>query len=220
MADQRILFTKSGTAQYISHLDLAKTMTRAIVRSGLPVYYTEGFNPIPKLVFATPLSVGCGGEREILDLRFMESLSNVAIRDALRAVMPDGLEVKEVYTPKNKLKEIVWAENEIIYSGCSVSMEQAAEIQEMFRSPVTVMKRSKSGEKETDITTLIKSLRAEIINGNLHITAVTSADSANYLNPEYIAQAAEAKFGMSGETGSHIIVRNKLFLEDGVTEIV
>ena len=164
--------------------------------------------------------MGCGGEREILDLRMMEVRSNVAIRDALRAVMPVGLEVMEVYTPKNKLKEIVWAENEIIYSGCEVSNETAAAIEEMFRSPVVVMKRSKSGEKETDITALIKSLRCEITDGNLHIIAVTSADSANYLNPEYIAQAVEGKFAVSGEKGSHIIVRNKLFLADGETEIV
>jgi len=216
----RVRFRKHGPMLYISHLDLAKTMTRAIVRSGLPVYYTEGFNPIPKLVFATPLSVGCGGEREILDLRMMEQRSNVAIRDALRAVMPDGLEVMEVYTPKNKIKDIIWAENEIIYSGCTVSMETAAEIEEMFRSPVTVMKRSKSGEKETDITTLIKSLRAEVANGKLRIIAITSADSANYLNPEYIAQVIEEKFAVSGENGSHIIMRTKLFLDDGVTEIV
>ncbi len=216
----RVRFRKYGPMLYISHLDLAKVMTRAIVRSGLPVYYTEGFNPIPKLVFATPLSVGCGGEREILDLRMMQTLSNVAIRDALRAVMPEGLEVKEVYTPKNKLKEIIWAENEIIYAGCTVTEETVAGIEALFRSPVTVMKRSKSGEKETDITTLIKSIRAEIVDGTLHIIAITSADSANYLNPEYIARAVEEKFGVSGENGSHIICRNKLFLGDGETEIV
>ena len=216
----RVRFRKHGPMLYISHLDLARTMTRAIVRSGLPVYYTEGFNPIPKLVFATPLSVGCGGEREILDLRLMEQRSNVAIRDALREVMPDGIEIREVYTPKNKLKEIAYAENEIIYAGCDVSPETAVAIEEMFRSPVTVMKRSKSGEKETDITALIRSLRTEIIDGCLHIFAVTSADSANYLNPEYIAQAVEAKFGISGENGSHIIIRNKLFLADGETEVV
>jgi len=150
----------------------------------------------------------------------MESLSNVAIRDALRAVMPDGLEVKEVYTPKNKLKEIIWAENEIIYSGCEVSDETVSAIEELFRSPVIVMKRSKSGEKETDITTLIKSIRAENVEGKLRIYAVTSADSANYLNPEYIAKAVEDKFGVSGENGSHIIIRNKLFLADGETEII
>ena len=39
---------------------------KSVVRSGLPVYYTEGYNPKPKLVFATPLSVGCGGEEEVL----------------------------------------------------------------------------------------------------------------------------------------------------------
>jgi len=216
----RIRFRKHGPMLYISHLDLAKTMTRAIIRSGLPVYYTEGFNPIPKLVFATPLSVGCGGEREILDIKLMEQRSNLAVLEALRRVMPEGIEIKEAYTPKNKLKEIVYAENEIIYSGCVVSDNAASEIEELFRSPVVIMKRSKSGERETDITTLIKSISAEAVEGKLRIKAITSADSANYLNPEYIAQAVEDKFKVSGEYGSHIIVRNKLLLFDGVTEIV
>ena len=65
-----------------------------------------------------------------------------------------------------------------------LSGETAAAVEEMFRSPVVVMKRSKSGEKETDITALIKSLRCENKDGNLHIIAVTSADSANYLKAQ------------------------------------
>ena len=54
----RIKFTKTGALQYISHLDLHRTFSRLLVRKNVPVWYSEGFTPHPRLVFATPLSVG------------------------------------------------------------------------------------------------------------------------------------------------------------------
>ena len=65
----RIFFSKSGRARYISHLDLNRTMTRAVRRAGLPIWYTEGFSRHPYLTFAAPLSLGFEGERETMDLR-------------------------------------------------------------------------------------------------------------------------------------------------------
>lgn len=214
----RVRFRKYGAMLYISHLDLAKVMTRSVVRSELPVYYTEGFNPIPKLVFATPLSVGCGGEKEVLDLRMMKAVSNDEIMEKLSAVMPNGIEIKRVYDQKGKMTEIKWAENEIQYSAVDVSDETCREIEKMFTQPVVMMKRSKSGERECDITSLIKSLKAERGDGTLTITVVTSASAENYLNPEYVAQAIENKFAISSESSWHMIVRKKLLLEDGDTE--
>ena len=216
----RVRFRKFGAMLYISHLDLSKTLMRSVVRSGLPIYYTEGFNPIPKMVFATPLSVGVGGEAEILDLRMMKAVSNAEILEKLRAVMPNGIEVLQVYEQKGKLTDITWAENEIRYTDVSVSAETCAAIEEMFRHPVIMMKRSKSGDKETDISELIRSVKVEADENHLIVTAVTSADSAKYLNPEYVAQAIEEKFGVSGKCGWHIITRKKLLLADGETAFV
>ena len=76
-------------------------------------------------------------------------------------------------------------------------------------------KRSKSGEKDCDITELIRSVRAEEADGVLRVYAVTSADAENYLNPEYVAQAIENAFAVSGEKGWHVITRCRLMLEDG-----
>lgn len=52
----RLKFRKVGDLQYISHLDLQRTFNRVIKRSGIPVWYTQGFNPHMKLVFSSPLS--------------------------------------------------------------------------------------------------------------------------------------------------------------------
>ncbi len=214
----RVRFRKFGAMLYISHLDLSKTLTRAIVRSGLPVYFTEGFNPIPKLVFATPLSVGCGGESEVLDIRLMKAVANLEIMEKLRAAMPNGIEVTAVYEQKNKLTDIKWAENRIYYRGVTVTEEQCAAIEDMFTRPVIMMKRSKSGEKECDITSLIRSVQVVREEEGMTVIAVTSASQENYLNPEYVARAIEERFALSDEKSSHWIVRQKLLMADGETE--
>ena len=55
---------------------------------------------------------------------------------------------------------------------------------------------------------------------SLRITAVTAAEQEKYLNPEYIAQAVERAFGLSGENGWHVIDRTRLLLADGETDFI
>jgi hypothetical protein len=83
-----------------------------------------------------------------------------------------------------------------------------------------MMKRSKSGEKECDITTLMRGVKACSEGDTLTVTAMTSADQENYLNPDYVAQAIDREFNVSGENGSHWITRKKLFIADGETEFI
>ncbi len=66
MAD-RLLFSKTGRAKYISHLDLMRTFQRAFARAGISIKHTEGFNPHPFVSIALPLSVGYSSQCEILE---------------------------------------------------------------------------------------------------------------------------------------------------------
>ena len=72
------------------------------------------------------------------------------------------------------------------------SQKAAERLNELFSHPVVMLKKSKSGEKETDITKLIRSFDAsyDSVNGTLSIVTETACDNANYLNPSYIADAA------------------------------
>lgn len=214
----RVRFSKGGPALYVSHLDLSKVMMRAVVRSGLPIYYTEGFNPIPKMVFATPLSLGCGGDAEILDLRLMQDVSNEKIKARLSDVMPAGIEIHDVYTAKTKPSDAAYAENEITWVHGCYTDETCAAIEEYFRHPVIMMKKSKSGEKEVDVTDFVRSLTARIENDCLIVNAVCNANQENYLNPSYIVTAIDQKFHVTGENGYHTICRKRLLCEDGVTD--
>ena len=95
----RLWFKKEGLAKYISHLDLVRCMARALKRSGLPVWYTQGFNPHIYLTFAQPLSLGQESECEIMQFRLVEELPLNEVKDRLNAALPAGLQVLAAALP-------------------------------------------------------------------------------------------------------------------------
>lgn len=86
----RILFRKEELVKYISHLDLLRAWERTLRRAGLPLAYSQGFSPHPKITIAMPLPVGCTGECEILDIIVVEPCSAQEAVDALKPVMPSS----------------------------------------------------------------------------------------------------------------------------------
>ena len=89
----RVYYHKGNEVKYISHLDTLRAWERAIRRSGLPLAYSQGFNPHPKITIAMPLAVGCTGENEPLDIILAEPIPEQAVVRALAPVMPPGFTV-------------------------------------------------------------------------------------------------------------------------------
>ena len=104
----RFKFVKKGSLQYISHLDLVRTMHKIIVRARLPLWYTEGFNPKPKMVFAAPLSVGTESVVEFVDIRLSEKTDLEEAKRILNEKMADDLQVISAYYPETKLTDLKW----------------------------------------------------------------------------------------------------------------
>jgi radical SAM family uncharacterized protein/radical SAM-linked protein len=95
----RFGFRRSGSLARISHLDSVRLMERALRRSGLPVSFTGGFHPLPRLQFALSLPLGVEGLGEWFDLEFTESpqrLDPEATRRALQAELPDDFQLLSV----------------------------------------------------------------------------------------------------------------------------
>ncbi len=206
-------FKESGALTYVSHLDINRAVMRGLVKSKLPLYYTEGFNPIPKLTFASPLSVGCGGENELARFKLVEDVEDSVILEKLRWAMPDGIEVLEVYSSDSNFKEIAWAENEIDFK-CAVPEDAEERLAKAFEGNVTVLKKTKSSEKEVDISPYFKDISFERAEGGMKIRVFTCADNTNYLNPEYIAKVALTVLS-EGEDGYHVITRKQFYKKNG-----
>ena len=92
----RISFTQTGRAQWISHLDMMRMLQRAMNRSGVPIKYSEGFNPHPRLNIALPLSIYQEGERELCDFRLTEEVDASVIKEKLHSAAFPGLDIVSV----------------------------------------------------------------------------------------------------------------------------
>jgi len=89
----RIGFAKTGSLALISHLDLLRLLERALRRTGMPVSFTGGFHPLPRLQVALALPLGVEGTGEWLDLEFTEAVEPAAVRSRLQAELPPGMEL-------------------------------------------------------------------------------------------------------------------------------
>jgi radical SAM-linked protein len=87
----RITFTKGENLRYISHLDLARTWERVLRRAGIPVAYSRGYHPHPKIVFAAALPVGCTGAAEVMDIVLSQPMPPRRVLRGLGPRLPDGL---------------------------------------------------------------------------------------------------------------------------------
>ena len=79
--------------KYISHLDLLRTFTRSIHRAGLPVRYSQGFNPHQLITFSLPLPIGVTSETEFVDIDFEDTVSGDEIISALNRNLPPDIKI-------------------------------------------------------------------------------------------------------------------------------
>ena len=92
----RIRYAEHGKIRFVGHRDLANAWERAIRRVGLPVKYSEGFSPRPRLHFGLALSVGYESDAEYLDVDLVEDVPLEGLADRLTAAMPRGIDVLAV----------------------------------------------------------------------------------------------------------------------------
>ncbi len=181
----RIRFRKTGSLKYISHLDLCRTVCPAMIRAKIPLWYTEGFNPHPKMVFTQPLPLFVESECEFLDIKITENIPKDELCKKLRAAFTDELYVDEVYTPERKFQEIA-------YAGYVIKGLPEFSAEEFLSNEIKIVKKTKSGEKEIDIRHQIKVVERKE-SGDAY--AVLDASGASYLNPDLLCKAICERFG-------------------------
>ncbi|MBQ7390805.1 MAG: DUF2344 domain-containing protein [Clostridia bacterium] len=195
----RLKFKKVGSLQYISHLDLVRTMSKIITRAKLPLWYTEGFNPKPKMIFAAPLSIGTESVCEFMDLRLVDDISPEEAKARLNANMTDEMQVIDAYYTEDKLTELKWLSYsiDITTDNASVELAQSCE-RALLTDEVLVKKKAKPWEEAptVNIRPLIKEISAELRGDVIHIDAVLSADASAFLNPEYVVKALRSACGI------------------------
>lgn len=187
----RVTFSKADRARYISHLDLNRTMIRALRRAQLPVWYTEGFNRHPYVTFACPLSLGYEGKRETMDIRLIEEMDMQELVNRLDAVMPQGLHILDAAEAVNKVGRIDTAAYRITVA-CSVET-----VRELLNQPeIVVLKRTKSKQmKPVDLKPALEQSGMTVTeeNGQAVISLRLPCNSTQSFNPSLLIGALRDK---------------------------
>lgn len=184
----RMRFSKTGRAVYISHLDLMRTMQRAFLRAGLPLKYSEGFNPHAQISILLPLSVGVSSVCELMNFGLDGEFELDMLPAALNSVMPEGIEVVDVYPAENKVKNLKWLEisGNFEYDN---GVPDIKLLDEFFgREEIIIRKKTKRGKGESDLKPGIKSISFSESEDGLKISAVISAQEPT-INPDLLVSA-------------------------------
>lgn len=216
MRSIRIWFTKKDTARYISHLDLTRCLIRAFRRTDIPLWYTEGFNPHPYLVFGMPLPLGVEGLREVLDIRLNDDNypDERVLSELNRATVP-GIEFLEVDAPKEKPLSIVMGK----YTVMIPSIETPEEFSEKCKKAVadgniTIEKKTKKGGiKEINVCEHIRHFHSSYDKNSVILNFVLPAGNDFTVNPVSFCSKLFEIIGES-EVTNHKIIRHRLMTKD------
>lgn len=192
MRKVRIRFRKLGRARFISHLDLNRCMARAVRRAGVPVWYTEGFNPHPYLTFALPLSIFYGSVCEAMDVKLDGNMGFEEIKSRLSAQMPEGIEIYDVCEPVMKYADIAFARYKVMleFDGVGKDALGRAFKELSGRDALEIERPTKHGTRIIDILPYLADVRtsADISDGRIELGAVLPAGQNN-VNPSAFALA-------------------------------
>ena len=215
------VFEKGERIRHIGHLDIQRSIQRGLRRSGLPVAYSNGFNPHILITFASALSTGACGKREIMDVTMSEDVSAADFLERMNKAMPPEMQLSEARPLDQKhpalMASLKAAEYDLLIRDPEQAMKLAAAIPAMMaREIIPSMRKTKTTLKQCDIKPLIYALKA---NGQ-HIIATLVLTEREACKPGMLMEALSREAGMEGEEIRILITRTALLGMDGNEHLV
>ncbi len=208
----RMRYTKAGRIRFLSHLDFMTLIHRAAVRAGIPIAWSQGFNPHPRIAFGPALSVGMESETEFLDMETDPFVDLLQLTKDLNAVLPEGVRILESGVIPKKAPSISGCIGRYVYE-----VHEPAPRGELTTKIAALLARtslivSKEG-KERDIRPCIESIEPQgsANTGGLIVTLVDHGE----VRPR-VQDVIGQLFGIGPEQSALFRVRRTgLFYRDG-----
>jgi radical SAM-linked protein len=210
----RIRFSRGEEIKFISHLDIMRLWQRALHRAEIPLAYTEGFNPHPRISLAAPLAVGVTSQAELMDIFCSKWVSPHFFTNAVSQQLPPGIEILQVYSVAPTMPSL---QSQVGYAEYEVKLEMEKdkpEVEAALASLLSVEQLPWHHERDTgtrnyDLRALIDDLwLIDWRRGSCTIGMRLRCDSGGSGRPEQVAAA----LGFSHPTS---IRRTKLMLKTG-----
>ncbi|MGW5052255.1 TIGR03936 family radical SAM-associated protein [Actinokineospora sp. NPDC004072] len=162
MQKLRVRYAKRGRLRFTSHRDVARAFERALRRAGVPMAYSQGFSPHPKISWIGAAPTGVASEAEYVEIQLVTAVDPAALAAALDAALPPGLDVLEVVVagPGALADRVDAAEWQVELPGVSSDTLAAAVGRLLAEEHVMVSRRTKDGTREIDVRPAV--IRAEV----------------------------------------------------------
>ncbi|MBQ3416855.1 MAG: DUF2344 domain-containing protein [Ruminococcus sp.] len=216
MRNVRVFFKKFDECKYISHLDLNRVMLRAVGKSRLDVWRTEGFNQHAYITFALPLSLGFSSECESMDFRLLDDGMDLSlIPEMLNVCLPEGIRVFACDEAKYKPADIDAALYEAVLTADDISAKELyTAFSELLESDeIPVEKKTKKGFKTVNLKEYVRAYSLLLDERSVTLSITLPAGSSTNINPTLFITALEKK------TGAEIyynISRKEIYTKEGV----
>ena len=212
------LFGKNDRLRFVSHLDLQRFVQRAFNRTSLPIAFSNGFNPHPVMSFASALAMGWTSEYEILDIKLTRDIDREFALSEMRRALPPGLPVIDVALVDDRhpkmMASLTLADYRVTVPEEAVDAIAAQIPGFMAEESVMAVRKTKSGEKLTDIRPMAVSVERD---GNALLMRL-SANETSTLKPDLLISVLAERAGI--EAPNVRIHRTALLGEDKNGEIV
>lgn len=157
----RLRYAKTGRARFTSHRDFSRAIERALRRAGVPMAYSSGFSPHPRISYANASPTGAATDAEYVEIGLAEHREPETVRQGLNAALPDGLEIKEVVEADGaslaeRLTASVW---DLDVPGLDATLLQRAVDALLAVDVLPVQRMTKTGLREFDARGAILDLR-------------------------------------------------------------
>jgi radical SAM-linked protein len=208
----RIRFRRGEEIKFISHLDVMRLWQRALQRAQIPLAYTEGFSPHPRLSLAAPLAVGVTSQAELMDVFCSKWASPHFFTDAVSQQLPAGIEIVQVFSVAPTMPSLQSQVGHAEYEAELETDKDKAEVEAALTSLLKLEQLPWHHERDTgtrkyDLRALIDDLwLIEWQEGHAQIGMRLRCDSGGSGRPEQVAAA----LGFSHPTSIH---RTKLLLK-------
>ncbi|MBR5058675.1 MAG: TIGR03936 family radical SAM-associated protein [Clostridiales bacterium] len=208
---QRASFSRDGGTSFLGHLDLMTCFERAARRAGLPILYSQGYNPRPMMVFALPLGVGIETRCDYLDVSLKCPYDADQFVKELNEYLPTGLRLlasKQIPEPKDSIMSIVTtAFYRFEAKGIREAMKKAMGVETLI-----VTKIAKGKEKQTDIRPLLISLSQASDGDPDSVEFYAFAGSERNVRPDLILSSLSKYCGMDPDIAENTrVIRTGLY---------
>ncbi len=207
------VFEKSERLRHIGHLDIQRAVMRALRRSGLPVSYSKGFNPHILVTFASALSTGAAGRREIMDVTLDKEVTPEEFLTAMNGAMPPDMQLSSAKVIDDRHIALMAQVQAADYT--IKLLEHAEELVAALpaflqQESIVTMRKTKSGMKETDIRPLLIELTGE--GDTLH--AVMTLTERLACKPNMLLEALSSFCGLDNAPRAMVVRERLLGLDE------